>query len=75
MAELTITVPDPQVPRIQAAFGTRLGLVDGANLPRDATTEEVRQQLIQHLQGVVLAEERKPAIEAAADAVTPITPS
>jgi len=47
MATLTITVPDPQVPRIQTAVGTYL------SLGRDATADEVRQLLVNQLTQIV----------------------
>ena len=69
MADLTITIPDPAVPRVRAAFGKALGLVDGNDDPRDATTEEVRQAIIQFLEDTVTRIDRNVASTAAADAV------
>lgn len=51
MADLTITVPDPQVPRIQDAIGYQL------QLGRPATTEEVRQFIVLQLTNAVRAAE------------------
>ncbi len=53
MADLTLTLNDAHVPRIQAAFGTVLGL-DG-----DATAEDVRQHLIAYMKDVVERHERR----------------
>ena len=64
MTTLTVTVPDPQVPRIQTAMGAHL------RLGRDATAEEVRQQLVDYLKGVVFHEEASAASDTARDAVT-----
>lgn len=43
MATMTLTIDDTHVARIQAAFGVILGLGG------DATAEDVRQYLIEHL--------------------------
>lgn len=72
MAELTITVPDPEVPRVQTAMGILLGFVDGNDDPRDATAEEVRQYLVDKLIGVVKKQEQREAGATAAGAITPI---
>lgn len=47
MATLSITVPDPQVPRIQAAIGIYL------SLGRDATASEVQEVLVDTLTTIV----------------------
>ena len=60
MAELTITVPDGQVARIQAAMGKRLGTeTDG--VARDATSEEIRQACVDYLIENVRHQERADA--------------
>ena len=71
MATLTVTVPDPQVPRVQAALGKHLQLFDGSLNPRDATAEEVRQWLVDQLIAVVVKQEQ---IDAVADARATVTP-
>ena len=67
MATLSITVTTEQVTRIVAAFGKQLNAQDMTDpenpVPRDATTEEVRQQIIQFIKGVVYAQERKIAVD------------
>lgn len=72
MAELTITVPDPQVPRVQAALGNVLSLVDGNGDRRDATAEEARQFLVDELKNIVAAHERAVAASVATGAVVAI---
>lgn len=72
MADLTITVPDPAVARVQAAFGKSLGTVDGSNVPRDATTEEVRQAIVQFLEDTVTRIDKRDAAATASDAVTDV---
>jgi hypothetical protein len=47
MATLTITIPDPQVPRIQTGVGLYLGI------GRDATAQEVQNFLVEVLKDVV----------------------
>ena len=68
MPTLSITVTAPQAARIVDAFGKQLNtqdLTDPENpVPRDATQEEVRQQIIQFIKGVVFGQERKTAIDA-----------
>lgn len=58
MANLTIPVPDPFVPRIQAAFGKLRSLkeVDGIT-PRVATQAEVIEEVRQYMKGVVIDQE------------------
>ncbi|WP_455363579.1 hypothetical protein [[Eubacterium] cellulosolvens] len=72
MATLTVTVPDAQVPRVQAAMGAYLQTLDGSLNPRDATAEEVRQYLVDHLIAVVVKQEQKTAEADARLTVTPI---
>ena len=72
MADLIITVPDPVVPRVQAAFGKRQRLKDGNGDPRDATAEEVRQVLVGIIERVVITVEGDEAAAAARDGVTPV---
>jgi hypothetical protein len=54
MAELTITLNDAHVPRVQTAMGALLGVTDGNGDPRDATAEEIRQHLVDYLKDRVL---------------------
>lgn len=72
MAQLTITVPDPQVPRVQAAMGKLLELRDGNGDIRDATAEEVRQYLVDKLKQVVFTQEKRDAAGAAEAGVTEV---
>jgi hypothetical protein len=74
MAALTITVPDPQVPRVQAAVGRAIGLIDGQNppQPRDATADEVRQYLVDLLVQVTRREELRDAVITAEAGVSDI---
>ena len=68
MPELTITVTAPQAARIVDAFGKQLNTQDVTDpqnpVPRNATTEEVRQQIIQFIKGIVFAQERQAAVNA-----------
>ena len=70
MATLSITVTNPQAARIVAAFGKQLNTMDETEpenpVPRNATEEEVRQQIIQFIKGIVFAQERQAAINAIA---------
>lgn len=52
MATLTITAPDPAVPRIRAMVGKAM------NLGRDATTPEVEQHILRSLKEDVVRYER-----------------
>jgi len=54
MAQLTITIDDAHVPRVQTAMGLLLGVTDANGDPRDATAEEVRQHLVDYLKDRVL---------------------
>lgn len=65
MADLTITVPDPQVPRVQAAVGLYLGL------GRDATAQEVRNFLVDTLKQTVRKGEVGDAAQTADDNFVP----
>lgn len=69
MATLTITTTSEQDARIVVAFGHRLGL------GRNATAPEVKAAIIGYLKSVVLDYEQRAAAQAAAQAVTPITPT
>lgn len=66
MASLTITVPDPQVPRVQAALGEVM------LLGRDATSDEVRQFIVDNLKQVVRSVETQDAEETARATVVDI---
>jgi hypothetical protein len=72
MATLTVTVPDPQVPRVQTAIGRELQLFDAGLNRRDATAEEVRQYLVDQLKAVVVKQEQIIAVADARGTVTPI---
>jgi hypothetical protein len=72
MATLSITVPDAQIPRVQAAIGFKLGLFDANRQPRLATAEEVRQYLVQVIIDDTRIYEADQAEKAARDAVTEI---
>lgn len=72
MATLTLTIPDPQVPRVQAAFGEILELIDGNGDRRDATAEEVRVFLVGKLKQYVRSQEARAASDAAGAAVTDV---
>jgi hypothetical protein len=43
MADMIITVPDPDVPRVQEAYGSILGKKDVSGNPRPATNAEVQK--------------------------------
>ena len=70
MATLSITVTAPQAARVVSAFGKQLNTMDVTDpenpVPRNATEEEVRQQIIQFIKGIVFAQERQAAINAIA---------
>ena len=70
MADLTITVPDVQVPRILAAL-EESGWTGGAT----ATAQDARAFIIDKLVQFVKASEQRVAAETAVDAVTEITPT
>lgn len=72
MAQLTITVPDAQVPRVQTAFGAVLDLRDGNGDLRDATADEVRQYLVDKLKQIVRLHESQEATETAVAAVVDV---
>jgi len=73
MGTLTINTTAPQDTRIVAAFGKRLGTVDGNGDARDATGAEVRDEIINIMRKIVLQVEKAEAEAAAAAAVTDIT--
>ena len=65
MATLTLTIPDPQVPRIQAALGTYLGL------GRDANATEVQDFLVEVLKDATRKGEVLAAKQGAEDGFVP----
>ena len=67
MAQMILTVNDTHVPRIRAAFGTLLGTVDENGVARDATAEEIRQYLIEHIKDRVIRQEQLAAQQPALD--------
>ncbi len=75
MATLTITTTAAQNTRIVKAFGGILGLRDGNDLPRNATAAEVKSAVIDYVKETVLRHERNEAVQAASDAISPITPT
>ena len=58
MGTLTINTTAPQDARLTAAFGTRLGLVDGNGDPRDATGSEIKDEVINLLRKIVRQQEQ-----------------
>lgn len=64
MANLTITVPDAELPRIQAAFGQFLG-TQTAGVPRPATAGEIRAWIISQCINVVKGVEENTAFDTA----------
>lgn len=66
MATLSITIPDAQVPRVQAAVGQALGLDQPAN------NAEIRQFIVDYVKQTVLYQEQVEAAEQAAATVQPI---
>lgn len=66
MATLTLTVADAQVPRIQAAMQTVMGL---DTLP---SANDIRVFLIEYLKFVVLEEEARQAAKQAEASATPL---
>jgi hypothetical protein len=69
VATLTITTTGAQDARIVYAFGKAL------NLGRDATGPEVKAAVIAYITNTVRGIEARDAAEAAAAAVTPISPT
>jgi len=69
---LTINTTAPQDARIQAAFGKRLGTVDGNGDPRDATGSEIKDEVINLLRKIVRQQEQAEARVTAEAAVTDI---
>lgn len=67
MPTLSITVNAQNAQRITAAFGKKLNtqdLTDPDNpIPRAATEEEVRQQIMLFVKGVVFAQESVPDVD------------
>lgn len=61
MADLTLTVNDTHIPRIQAAFGEMLGL-EG-----DATAEDIRQYLIAYMKDVTINYEQRQLVPSSLD--------
>jgi hypothetical protein len=68
MATLSLTIPDDQIPRVLAAFGTRL--INGDTTP--ATVAEVRASLIQFVKDRVRAHEYELARVAAATGIVDV---
>lgn len=67
MAQLTLTVPDAQVPRVLAAFASRRGKDVG-----DMTANDVRAELLDLVRIIVRQYEADEAAQAAREAVIDI---
>lgn len=52
MAQLILTIPDSDVPRVQAAVGAKLGL------PGPATTLQVKNDLVKYMQDMAVGYEQ-----------------
>ena len=72
MGTLTINTTAPQDTRLQAAFGKRLGTVDGNGDARVATGSEIKGEVINLLRKIVANFEKDEAAQIAKDAVTDI---
>ena len=68
MAQLTITIPDAELPRVVAAFAERAGIAE-----QDMTAEDARQVIIDLIKRIVRQHERIAAEEAIV--ITDVTPS
>jgi hypothetical protein len=72
MADVTITIPDAQVPRVLDSIGRLTGLVDEFGNPRPATGAEAKTFVAETLKGLIFKEERVDTGTAAADTVDKI---
>lgn len=70
MAQLTITIPDAQVPRVRAAFAKRLGLA-----VQDVDAEAIRLELVNLVKIIVRVAEEEEAAAAARAGVTEVDPA
>lgn len=70
MGTLTITTDAGQDTRLQAAFGDRLGTVDGNGDPRVATGAEIRAEVVNLLKKIVRNHERDEVEETARGTLT-----
>ena len=78
MGTMTITTTAPQDVRLIAAYTDLLqpfDIVDGAEVPRDATAGEIKAHIIQSIRGAVHTFETREANEAASAAIVPIEPT
>jgi len=75
MATLTINTTAEHATRVAAAFGRLRGLRNPDSTFRDATTAEVKQEVINFLTATVLSEERGEAAETAAATIIEIEPT
>lgn len=73
MGTLTINTTAQQDARLVEAFGTMLGTVDEAGVPRNATGPEVKAAVVEWIRGVVTRHELDKARRAVA--VTPFEPT
>lgn len=70
MADVTITIPDAQVPRVLASIGRMLELTDDVTGdPRSATGAEAKRFVADTLKGMVFSEERQDTGFTAAESV------
>ena len=72
MPTLTITMTTAQAARVSSAFGKQLNTVDGNGNQRNATTTEVKEQVIQFIKEAVLSRERQAATKTAEASVLDI---
>ena len=70
MAQITIDVPDAQIPRVRAAFAKRLDIPVA-----DVDVAEVKGALIDILKTIVRSSEQDEAARTAAQAVVDVDPT
>ncbi len=75
MATLTITTNGQQAQRIAKAFGRLKNLREPNKTPRDATTAEIKADVIEYIRSVVINYEQDVAMQAASRGVPSIDPS
>lgn len=69
MPTLTINITAPHAARLATALGNKLGL------PGDANLADAKNEIVQHLRGIVRSYETQVAAVAATDAVQDINPT
>ena len=75
---MTINTTAPQDVRLVAAYTDLLkpfDIVDGAEVPRDATAGEIKARIIEDIKGTVHTFETRAAAKTATDAIVPIEPT